>query len=369
MPGLLSRLFGNSSLRTAGAQSNEVNLYAGDEPLEVVGESRYQDALWRIVGGRRREPVRYETKAVLEPERDNTYDPNAIKVLIDGALVGYLSREDAASYRPGLLRLMESSPTGCVALAAAIVGGGPRSNGIGFLGVFLDHDPADFELAPQDAASGRILRSGLSVAMTTNLEDDSYDLSWYEKLSENDMTAIKQLRSMLETECDAIDRHYMLSELEKRLYKSRHTLAAALDEFDAVCRQHGEEMVTIRPALFKKFGVIPVIDMYRQAAVRCQKAKDWQAMQDWAEKGISVYGQQAARAEAVEDLHERLAYATAKIEAAVRPKRKPRATMTTSATGAQATDEVETLVCTSCGTSFDRIRTRGRKPLNCPACR
>jgi hypothetical protein len=31
----------------------EVQLYEGQETLEVVGEASYQDNLWRIVGGRR----------------------------------------------------------------------------------------------------------------------------------------------------------------------------------------------------------------------------------------------------------------------------------------------------------------------------
>jgi hypothetical protein len=369
VPSLFSRLFGKSSpTAAANVRGIDATFYPGDEPLEVVGESGYQDALWTIVGGRRRESVRYETEAVLEPEPDNPYDPNAIKVLVDGNLIGYLSRDDAATYLPGLLRLMEESPTGRVALEAQIVGGGPRRDGIGYLGVFLDHDPADFGLAVQRAANRRSLRTGFSDAMATDLDDDKYDLSWYAELSENDVTAIKQLRSKLEAECDPIDRHYMLCELEKRLYKSRDAFASVLDEFDAVCRQHNAEMDTIRPALVDKFGVVPVIEMYRQTAVRCQKAKDWQAMREWVQRGISVYGEQAARAEAVEDLHKRLGYATAKIEAANRPKsRKPRAATVTTARATGG--EVETLVCASCGTTFERVRTRGRKPRTCPDCR
>jgi hypothetical protein len=369
VPGLLSRLFARSSPRRAARlETVEATLYAGDDPLEVVGESRYQDALWKIVGGRRGDPVRYETEAVLEPEPDNPHDANAIKVLIGGTVVGYLSREDAATFRPGLLGLMEVSPTARVALEASIVGGGPRADGIGFLGVFLDHNPADFGLAPEDPASARSLRTGFSEAMATDFEDDSYDLSWYEELSENHVTAIEQLRFRLDTERDPIDRHYMLCELEKRLYKCRNAFASALDEFDDVCRQHDEEMDTIRPALLDKFGVIPVIDTYRQAAVRWQKAKGWPAMRDWAQRGISVYGEHAARPEAVEDLHKRLGYAAAKIDAAGRPKpRGPRVAtvMTRSAAGG----EIEALVCASCGATFERVRTRGRKPRVCPACR
>jgi hypothetical protein len=372
VPGLLSRLFARSGRSSTQAPARletvEATLYPGDDPLEVVGESRYQDALWKIVGGRRGDPVRYETEAVLEPEPDNPYDSNAIKVLIGGAVVGYLSREDAATFRPGLLRLIDASPTARVALEASIVGGGPRADGIGFLGVFLDHNPADFGVAREGSVSAPSLRTGFSEAMATDLADDSYDLSWYEELSENHVTAIEQLRSRLDTERDPIDRHYMQCELEKRLYKCRDAFASALEEFDDICRQHDGEMDTIRPALLDKFGVIPVIDTYRQAVVRWQKAKEWQAMRDWAQRGISVYGEHAARPEAVEDLHKRLGYALAKIDAADRPKpRKPRAA--TVMTRSSAGGEVESLVCASCGSTFERMRTRGRKPRLCPACR
>ena len=82
--------------------------------------------------------------AILLPEPDNPYDGNAIQVLVSGQLVGYLSRTDAASYRPGLLRLMAANETGLVALNGQIVGGWSRVDGLGRLGVFLNHDPADF---------------------------------------------------------------------------------------------------------------------------------------------------------------------------------------------------------------------------------
>jgi hypothetical protein len=367
VPGFLSRLLSKSSPPAASAQTFTASLYTGDETLEVVGESHYQDALWRIVGGRRADPVRYETHAVLMPEPDNQYDANAVKVLVEGELVGYLSREDAAVYHPGLLGLMATSTNRLVALDGVIVGGGPRPDGIGFLGVFLDHDPADFGLASHHVSNGRGIRTGFSAAVATDLEDDSYDLSWSEKLSENDVTAITQLRALLEAEREPIDRHYMFCELERRLYKSRAAFASALDEFDVVCLQHDGEMVTIRPALLDKFGGIPVVDMYRQAAVRCQKTKNWQAALEWAERGLALYGADAVRPEIVEDLHKRIAHATAKIDEAERPRpRKPRAATVATSTAAP---EIETLVCESCGMTFERARTRGRKPHACPTCR
>lgn len=110
----------------------------------------------------------------------------------------------------------------------------------------------------------------------------------------------------------------MMNELEERLYKSRDAVASALDEYDEVCRQHDSEMDGIRDALFSKFGKVPVLDTYRQAAIRCQKAKDWSTMLAWAERGRSVYGENAARQEAVDDLTKRCAYARAKLDASTK---------------------------------------------------
>lgn len=364
--GLLDRFLGRPSSPPAATVSTvRAMLYGGGETLEVVGESHYQDALWQIVGGRRAEPVRHDTHALLVPNPENPYDSNAIEVRIEGHLVGYLSREDAVLYRPGLLRLMQTD--GLIALEGTIVGGGPRRDGIGFLGVFLDHDPADFGLTPQRASNGRGIRTGFAEAAAIDRADDRYDLSWYATLSPNDPAAIRQLRTLLENEHEPIGRHYMLCELESRLYRGRDGFASALEEFDAACRQHDEEMSSIRPALLAKFDVIPVIDMYRQASIRWQKAKDWRAAREWAERGITIYGREAARPEVVEDLHKRVAHATAKIEAAAQPK--PRTPRTAVTAAAPRVPEMETLVCESCGSSFERARTRGRKPKHCPACR
>ena len=124
-------------------------------------------------------------------------------------------------------------------------------------------------------------------------------------------------------------------------------------------------MDTIRPALVAKFEGVPVIEMYQQAAIRCAKAKRWLDARQWAERGIAVYGDEAARPEVVDDLRKRLEHATAKLEKAAHPKpRRPRKAPTAS-----APTESETLVCTACGASFKRPRSRGRKPKLCPGCR
>ena len=117
-------------------------LLDGHETLEVVGESRYQDNLWRLVDGQTdpAERVRVEIIAVLVTEPDNPYDANAVGVWIDGLKVGHLSRNDARLYQPGLLALEEKHGTP-IALSGVIAGGGMREDGIGRLGVFLEHSP------------------------------------------------------------------------------------------------------------------------------------------------------------------------------------------------------------------------------------
>jgi hypothetical protein len=125
-----------------------VALAEGNEDLDVVGESYYQENLWRLVSPHRRgegEPVRYDVYAMLVAEDDNPYDANAVAIWIEGFKVGHLSRENACRYRPGLLRLQEryGQP---IALEGVIAADGIREDGPGRLGVFLRHDPADFGL-------------------------------------------------------------------------------------------------------------------------------------------------------------------------------------------------------------------------------
>jgi hypothetical protein len=124
----------------------EAALLAGREDLEVVGESFYQQNLWRLVGQYDpRERVRSAIWAMLVAEDNNPYDANAVAVWVNGLKVGHLSRADARAYRPGLLVLQEryGKP---IALEGVICGGGIREDGPGRLGVFLSHDPKDFGL-------------------------------------------------------------------------------------------------------------------------------------------------------------------------------------------------------------------------------
>jgi hypothetical protein len=80
---------------------------------------------------------------------------------------------------------------------------------------------------------------------------------------------------------------------------------SALDEYDAACRQHDLEMDTIRDEFKAKWGKIPLLETYRQMCIRQQKAKNLEEALSWAERGIAVYGTDAFRTEAVDDLRKR----------------------------------------------------------------
>ena len=163
------------------------------------------------------------------PESKDSEYPEAIRVLIDGKVVGSLSRYDAPLYRPGLSRLM----------------GRQRSE---FWGLSTTTRQTSTSLRR------RLINSRLKVGWFRTSEPGSprrvqptlrttgYDFSWYKELLGDESTAVKKLRTMLETERDPIDRHYMMCELEQRLYRGRGAFASALDEYDGVCHRHDEEM-------------------------------------------------------------------------------------------------------------------------------
>jgi len=94
---------------------------------EVVGESHYQAAVRSLAGGQKRKRV----TARLICERDNPYDAHAVKVEIDGQVVGHLPRERARLHRQRLARLNE---TGSAVECDAVIVAGFE----GACGVWLD---------------------------------------------------------------------------------------------------------------------------------------------------------------------------------------------------------------------------------------
>jgi hypothetical protein len=333
-----------------------VTLCEGSTPLEVVGESYRQDNLWRLVGGFKTEYVQEPCIAMLLPE-DNPHDPNAIAVHISGLMVGYLARSTAAAYRPGLEALMKKHGH-VIALNGHIIGGGQRDDGIGRLGVFLEHDPEDFVIGspqPKPEPEPEHLRTG------AHAEADGGRLSWINDLPDDDIRAIPQLRKLLTTETNPGERHYMYSQLEHHLYHSRDAFSSALSDYDAVCRDHDAEMDAIKKALIADLGGLPLLEIYKQAAIRHQHAHDYETALWWAERGLEVYGEQCLDAEWTDDLAKR----ADKFRRALNPEPKPPRPREPRL---PAEPVIETLTCVTCGSEFDRIRARGRKPTQCAAC-
>jgi hypothetical protein len=389
--GLLDRLRGgrgSAAPASAATAASSVFLLGGQDDLEIVGELAYQDVLWRLCGGTIGDRIRCDIVAVLVPEPMNPYDANAIAVQIDGRTVGYLSRATAQEYLPGLKQVM-SARGGYVVLCGVIVGGGYYDDGPGRLGVWLEHDPTDFGVRPvafsRPAPPGHssvdgVMRTGFTEAWLTDAEDDSYDLSWFNDLPEADRPAIAKLRELLAADPDPIDRHFQFAELESRLYRSRDRYESALTEYDEACARHDAEMETICEAFVAKWGKVPLLDTYRQMAIRQQKKKDWEACKWWAERGLALYGNRAARQEAVEDLIKRCNRAIAKLESTATPRQQTqledphRAVVAATPLGgmpdiSDSHAELEILVCQECGCGFERMRVRGRKPTLCPPCR
>ena len=141
--GLWSILFGGSNRRipasasasTSTAHSPTVIAGDGTFETEVVGESNYQDALWRAVRSAEvgESGYRYRTNAVLRSEPTNPYDRNTVQILIGDRVMGYLSREDAVQHAPLMARHGHS-----VSCPALICGGFLQSEGRASLGAWLD---------------------------------------------------------------------------------------------------------------------------------------------------------------------------------------------------------------------------------------
>lgn len=112
----------------------------GDFDFEVVGESNYQSAIASLAGSHGERSASTECIAHLVLENSNRYDSSAVAVQILGRTVGYLSREDARSFRRRLgQKGLSGQTTTC---DACIVGGGTRRSGEKlYYGVKLDLKP------------------------------------------------------------------------------------------------------------------------------------------------------------------------------------------------------------------------------------
>lgn len=107
----------------------------GQFNFAIVGESNYQHTLKTIVKKQSEDKQIHE--AHLVPEDDNEYDDKAVRVDIDGKIVGYLDRDSARSFRGRLSKnKLSGETTGC---SAVIIGGHTLPSGkTASYGVWLD---------------------------------------------------------------------------------------------------------------------------------------------------------------------------------------------------------------------------------------
>lgn len=108
------------------------------DEYEIVGEAHYQEALEGLAGPKTETGVNHECEVLLVCERANKFDKNAVRVEVSGKAVGYLSRDDAESFRE---MLADEEVSGAkVKASARITGGWRREDGEGNYGIALVFD-------------------------------------------------------------------------------------------------------------------------------------------------------------------------------------------------------------------------------------
>lgn len=108
----------------------------GDIRVDVVGESHYQPAIRAACDWKPHKDTMFHCIAELIPEPTNPHDRNAIKVAINGACVGYLSRQDAVTLGPAVREAIKQLGSGMCRAVIAGHANGDTNN----LGVFLHFD-------------------------------------------------------------------------------------------------------------------------------------------------------------------------------------------------------------------------------------
>lgn len=306
--GVFRRLFGKASKeprvhgRKQTDQTTNLTFYrcsSGEFNCEVVGEASYQPAIRRILESSDTENADF----VVVPEPTNQFDPNAVAIKsVAYDTVGYLPRAVAALVKPALVRF-HAGHGGHPCCSGTIVGGSK-----GIYGVWLDLDFRVLSISAAERKPLRIIyadehtvsshrlaqgtvRTGLGEAHARDAQDDTYDLRALHDLPDSDTRAIQILRECLSKSESPVERHYIYSELEQRLYKNRLAFASAFDEFDQTCEAHEDEMARIAPALVGVFGFVPLLTTHRQSCIRHQQAKRLDKAAWWARQGLAWYGE------------------------------------------------------------------------------
>jgi hypothetical protein len=108
----------------------------GSFDFPIVGEASYQKNLALIAGQKQPNGVEIKTKAIVFLDPFNRHDKNAVRVEINGLIVGHLSKDNALQNR-AWLKINKLGSITCL-VDAVITGGWLRSDSEGYFGVSLD---------------------------------------------------------------------------------------------------------------------------------------------------------------------------------------------------------------------------------------
>jgi hypothetical protein len=138
-PVIAAIAFFNRRRRRTPADAGDPVVLQGDGSFSIraVDESRYQQSLSAICGGRTEDGHPLSCVACLVPEPANPHDSDAVMVTIDGRRVAYLPRSLAGSY---LRSLRDLGMFGRATLCRAVINGGCNrgDDDKGHYGVELD---------------------------------------------------------------------------------------------------------------------------------------------------------------------------------------------------------------------------------------
>jgi len=133
----ISRLFGRQSPESKNRQSITTE-ESGQYPVQIVGEAYYQENLTKIYGAAKDRGIEVIKEATLIHDNNNKYDHEAIRVEIEGMLIGHLSKSSAHSFRE---YMRNNGKAGINVTCKAKVTGGYRSVNLfdsEYIGVALD---------------------------------------------------------------------------------------------------------------------------------------------------------------------------------------------------------------------------------------
>jgi hypothetical protein len=303
--------------------TTDVWLTEWEPPLNIVrGEQHRREAFDSMFGV---DPDGVFSLATVELIREptNRFDANAVRVECDGVHLGYLAKEIAAVWSGQIEAVGDPQ----IAFPGVVRGGAKNMHH----GLHLwphrrltpappfDFDEAQYAVPWPPWELERILEDALDADDADTHEDDGDDfhddaLDAIEDPRAAPHKVIKQARRLLEERHDPLYRHFVYNALEAALYKCRDAFESALADHEQVCEQHHAEMATIRPALLEFFEDLPRIPMYKQMAISKKKQRDYETARMWAQRGLDIYGSDAARQDVVSDLQKRVTDLSRKID-------------------------------------------------------